>query len=233
MLLLPKFIYITRTIPYIFPKHLITKLQAILHKFIWNGSKLCFKNRYLFPPACSGGLSVPNLALYNTAALLEPAYTLWHCSTTNGWAQIENYSSPHHSVRDLLVLSFFQPITHIPILQSVKQLLDTWCRFVVSKGWLHIPKDALPLTKLDSCLPHLSLSQWVHKGITHICLLLSKDIFHSFADLVSEFSLPQSYFFQYFQKRHYNPFPGPNLRRSHQNVTDFFLTLWVSTEVDL
>lgn len=202
MLLLPKFVYVTRTIPYLFPKHLIAKLQAILHKFIWNGSKPRFKNRYLFPPARSGGLSVPDLASYNIAALLEPAYILWHCSDNSGWAQIENCSTPHHSVKDLLALSLFHPITSTSTLQSVKQLLDTWCKFVVNNNWLHIRKDALPLTMLHSCLPHLSLSLWVTKGITHIHQLYSNGIFRSFLDLVSMFFLPKSYFFQFLQIRH-------------------------------
>lgn len=87
MLLLPRFLYITRAIPYLIPPYLITKLQSLFLKFIWNHSKPRIKNIY-FPTYENGGLWVPDLVSYNIPAIPEPAYILWHRLPSYCWAQI-------------------------------------------------------------------------------------------------------------------------------------------------
>lgn len=76
ILLLPRFLYISRAIPYRFPSYLVAKIQNLFLKFIWNDSKPCFKKQYLFMPKQAGGLSVPNLTYYNLASILESVYIL-------------------------------------------------------------------------------------------------------------------------------------------------------------
>lgn len=106
-ILLPEFIYLTRTIPYIIPMHCLSKLQALLLKVIWNNFKPRFRKHLLFLLVKLGGLWVPNLASYNIAVIPEPAYILWHHLAAYRWSQLEDDFLPLGFVRGLMALSLF------------------------------------------------------------------------------------------------------------------------------
>lgn len=107
MLLLPIFLYIAREVPYLIPPSSLAKLQTLFKKFILSGSRPRIKKKNLFQHIKHGGLSVPGLASYNIAEILEPSYVLWHHSSFYRWAQIENETLPYGSVKDLLAISPF------------------------------------------------------------------------------------------------------------------------------
>lgn len=121
MFLLPKFIYITRTIPYLIPAYLLSKLQSVLMKFIWHNSKPRIIKHYLYTHIKLGGLLVPDLTSYNIAATLEPAYILWHLSLSYRWSQLEDDSILIYSIKDVMAASIFHPPASKFSLLSVTQ----------------------------------------------------------------------------------------------------------------
>lgn len=84
-------------------------------------------------------------------------------------------------------------------LQSLTDFFATWYKYVLGGKWLYIPRDVLPLTTLQTLLPHLPLSSWVQKGMTTLDQLYSGTTLLAFTDLSSTFSLPRTAFFQYLQ----------------------------------
>lgn len=181
MLLLPRYLYIISAIPYLVPPSYLTKLQNLHLKFIWNNAKPRFKKRYIFLKIKQGGLSVPDLALYNIAAILEPSYILWHHASLYRWSQLENSSVLAGSVKDHLTASLFG--TSLP------------CSSLLSMTHLFVS------TFLRIIFPDFSPSIWTQKGINSVDQFYSEDVFVQFKDVPSTSPIPKSYFFRYLQIR--------------------------------
>lgn len=202
MLFLPKYLYVARTIPYLIPPSSLAKLQKIFFTFIWRDSKPRVKKKSLFQHMKKGGLSVPDLAAYNTAAILEPAYLLWHHSQLFCWAQIENAAVPGGSVKELLAVSPYRTKPHNFTLLSLSHLLQIWYKTVINGRSLFVSKEMLPITALQLWIPHISLSNWTAKAITNVEQLYTDEHINTFEFLSLRYDLPNLLFYQYLQIRH-------------------------------
>lgn len=159
------------------------------------------KKQKLFQHIKHGGLSVPSLASSNIAAILEPSYVLWHHSSFYRWAQIENETLPYGSVKDLLAISQLHKPPNFKLL-TLSHLFTAWYKYVIWKKWVFVSRDVIPVTSLQTWIPHLPLSNWLAKGITTVSQFYSGDYVLPYGTLSSTYNLPKSLFYQYLQIRH-------------------------------
>lgn len=60
----------------------------------------------------------------------------------------------------------------------------------------------IPVTSLQTWIPHLPLSNWLAKGITTVSQFYSGEYVLPYGTLSSTYNLPKSLFYQYLQIRH-------------------------------
>lgn len=202
MFLLPKFIYLCRTIPYIIPRSHLDKLQSILLKCIWNGRRARVNKMLMYRDANLGGLGVPQFGAYNVAAILDPVAILWSPSSSQRWALLENESLGNSTNKDLLIALYLGLPTPDVILQSTLNLMETWSRWVLKCCWLYVPKEEISL-KSFFMRSLVDLGPiWEKYGLTSIQDFYMGDSLKSFADLSAQYDIPRTMFYRYLQSRH-------------------------------
>lgn len=202
MFLLPKFIYLCRTIPYIIPKPILQKLQSIVLAFIWDNKKSRINRKLLYHRVTSGGLGVPNLEAYNIAAILEPVTIFWDEKSSHRWSNIEDSSWPSWDTKDVLIaisLGLKPPASN---LLSLSHLCSLWQRWVARHGWLHLTKANIPFKSLKCWSLPETRPGWETYGIQSLGPLYINDTLSTFEDISLRHSIPRSAFFQYLQIRH-------------------------------
>lgn len=99
MLILPKILYLFRTVIIPIPSSYLQKLQILILAFIWNKNPLRCSTAIILAPKRLGGLEAPNLKLYYSAAVLDQIKYWWSPSPDKLWFCLEAsmflFSSTH------------------------------------------------------------------------------------------------------------------------------------------
>lgn len=107
MQILPKLLYLFRTIPILIPQKFFSELASLLNKFIWQHKKPRIALTTLYKQRTLGGGGLPNAYAYHQASLLDQLKYWFSCQEDNLWFHIEQHITPGHDLTALLMASPF------------------------------------------------------------------------------------------------------------------------------
>uniref|UniRef100_A0A3Q3ENM7 Reverse transcriptase domain-containing protein n=1 Tax=Kryptolebias marmoratus TaxID=37003 RepID=A0A3Q3ENM7_KRYMA len=211
MIILPKFLFLFNCLPLFLPKNFFKTLDQIISGFLWCGKPPRIRKSILHRCKFNGGLSLPDFQLYYWATHIHKI-SFWFSSIDLPWCRLEAQSCSPSSLKALLT----SPITLNPSGFTsnllVRSVLKIWNQFRRHFKF-NSASTLAPLLKNHLFQPALTdptFLSWENKGLTCFKDLYKEGIFRSFTDLSSEFHLPASHLFRYFQIRHCTRvlFPG-------------------------
>lgn len=125
MTLLPRLLYLFRSLPINIRKDHLKSFQSKVNKFSWGGSGHRLPQKTLFQPRTRGGLDLPCLLWYFQAARIAQLSTVYSKLEKPDWAQIERQAVPANTLDYLLwVPSGDRPQILPPILSQTLTLWD-------------------------------------------------------------------------------------------------------------
>lgn len=202
MNVLPKFLFLFQCLPIYLPKAFFNELDKIVSHFIWAGKTPRARCSVLQRSKEEGGLALPDFRAYYWAANIQKAYT-WYNFPNTDWCQMEAYSCNPVSLSALIcspLNAYPTKVTSNPIVLSTMKILKQFKRhFKITSLSPLMPfceNYLFPPAALDS-----TFSLWKDKGLVNFDQLYDKDIFISFDNLRTKFTLPQAHLFRYFQAR--------------------------------
>lgn len=124
MTLLPRLLYIFRSLPIAIRKDHLLAFQDKVVKFIWGKSGHRLARHSLYSLRNKGGLGLPNFFWYYQAARLAQLSIVYSKSARPDWVEMERQAVPSFTIDFLLWCS---PQTRPPILSpSLSQSLRIW-----------------------------------------------------------------------------------------------------------
>lgn len=202
MSVLPKFLFLFQCLPIFLAKSFFKTVDSIICHFLWNGKTPRVKQKILQNCKFYGGLSVPNFQFYYWAVNITKII-LWSKSIDVPWYQLEAQSCSPVSLSALLTGPMAANPSGLTCNPVVNATLKIWFQF--RKQFKFTAPTALtPLLRNPVFKPTFTdptFSLWHDKGLKCFEDFYRVGTFCSFADLVTEFSLPPSHLFRYFQVR--------------------------------
>lgn len=201
----PRLLYLYQSLPIQVPQTQFTKWDKLISRFIWEGKRPRVRFTTLQLPKSRGGLALPNLREYFTAAQIRPLLN-WCCTNfVAHWKDIEtnSYTCPIQTfigerTLPLQVRQEMDPITSFT--------LDTWhsvvkrLKFDDGLGllkWIAHDRKFTP-GSIDTTYKY-----WVDKGITAMCTITKEGNMISFQEMKDVFGLANADLFRYLQVRDY------------------------------
>lgn len=203
MNILPKFLFLFQSLPLFLSKRFFKTIDQDISSFLWCGKASRISKSILQRCKLNAGLSLPNMQLYYWATHIHKI-SFWSKSTHPPWCKLEIHSCCSSSLPALLTSSIptnFSGFTDNPVVISTLKIWFQFRRYLNSTS----PSISAPLLKNHLFQPALSdptFSTWYDKGLKTFKDFYRDGTFRSFADLSSEFQLPPSHLFRYFQIRH-------------------------------
>lgn len=99
---LSKFIYVFQGIPLTPPKSFFKEINSLISSFIWSGKTARIKKELLFSPRQEGGLSLPNLELYQIASQMFYIDRIINNTNEDSWLDIENHQLKPNNLLSIL-----------------------------------------------------------------------------------------------------------------------------------
>ncbi len=203
MNILPKFLFLFQCLPLFLSKRFFKTIDQDISSFLWCGKTPRISKSMLQRCKLNAGLSLPNFQLYYWASHIHKIL-FWLRPVHSPWCTLEVHSCGSSSPMALLTSSTstnFSGFTDNPVVRAAQKM---WYQF--RKNFKFVSASLLtPLLKNHSFQPASSdptFAIWHDKGLTTFKDLYKDGAFRSFADLSSEFQLPPSHLFRYFQVRH-------------------------------
>lgn len=203
MSVLPKFLFLFQCIPLFLPKRFFKSLDQIITTFLWGGKTPKVRYELLQNLKFNWGVALPNFLFYYWSAHIHK-FIYWLQDPGLIWCKLEAQSLSSSSLAAILSSSLpLNPsnFTNSPVVISC---LKIWLQFRRHFKFT-LPSTYTPITKNQPFPPSLIDSTfriWHQRGIKHFRNLYKNGIFSTFSDLRSDFTLPTSHLFHYFQLRH-------------------------------
>lgn len=166
MQILPKLLYLFRTIPIPIPNKFFKNLASSLNKFIWQNKKPRVALSTLYKHKKIGGGDLPNAQGYYQASLLDQAKYWFSCQEDNLWPHIEHEITPGHDLTALLMASTIHHKPFTPPYPTIQATLTAWSLLIRNQ----FPNEILfklniPLTTYEYLIHNFSTHHWKQKGI--------------------------------------------------------------------
>lgn len=202
MNILPKLLYVFQMLPIIFSRKVIKEINSRLSTFIWRGKKPRMSLARLMKPQERGGLSVPDVRLYQLASQLRYISDWIQNDSDSVWLDLES-SQVNRPLRGLLFTSDQK--------KSKTFIGDNMIINATIKAWRNIRKlEGLEgqLSSLSPVWGNIDFSPgatdrgfklWDSKGMVTIGHLYDKEILLSFDQLCKKYDLPRNEFFRHLQ----------------------------------
>lgn len=208
MALLPRLMYLFRTIPRLLPGSLYVKFNRVLGRYIWKGAKPRIARNTLSLPKGKGGVAFPNIERYQ-ACLLNQARDWFISNSTKPWVAIERATAS--PLQDLLFLPASVISKRHRLNGAIHATLKVWYNLVAVSGENWLPAAELPLSTIAILIPNLQVDQWIAGGLTCLGSLFANQEWASFSHLQSQGGLPKGDFYKYLQLRHWFTSHNPSL----------------------
>lgn len=208
MTYLPKLLYYFWVLPVQVPSHILCIHQRKIMQFIWGSTRPRIKRQVLYPHRINGGLSVPNLHTYYTAAAIAPLSHLHEKHQMPLWATIDLVDSHPIPLASLPWLPrVHRPSTISPCLAHSLGLWDT-VKYSVGPISPHLPLHHLLQCPLfpPGCDNPLQFTWWTKNGFVDVHSMFTSTKIIPFAALCSSHDIPLREHYSYMQLRHFLQF---------------------------
>uniref|UniRef100_A0A803JDT0 Reverse transcriptase domain-containing protein n=1 Tax=Xenopus tropicalis TaxID=8364 RepID=A0A803JDT0_XENTR len=171
MVVLPKLLYLFRTLPIRIATQDIHNLQSRINNFIWNNKHPRISKQTMYLHKTNGGLSSPNLLKYYWAARMAQI-TPAHASHNKPlWVEIEDDLIYPYSLQQVLWLRKipYNCLQHISPL--TKEMLQLWQTLRHRHHLISKPSPLTPLINNQDFPPGLSKRTfvwWTNSGVTNL-----------------------------------------------------------------
>uniref|UniRef100_A0A8C5Q824 Reverse transcriptase domain-containing protein n=1 Tax=Leptobrachium leishanense TaxID=445787 RepID=A0A8C5Q824_9ANUR len=199
MTILPKLLYLFRTLPLPLPTSYLEEIQSYFLTYVWRRGRPRVPAKLLYLSRCNGGMAMPNVTLYYNATLLASMGEFFLQSSTPRWTSVEQTCVGTHLVTSLIWLTPKQRPELPYMLPSTALYLKTWDRYRSRLLNNPFPSLATPTDVLRYWIDGFPCSRWVGKGVTHLWHLVLGDSLASFANLSGRYGLPDTFVFSYRQ----------------------------------
>uniref|UniRef100_A0A8C5R0F1 Reverse transcriptase domain-containing protein n=1 Tax=Leptobrachium leishanense TaxID=445787 RepID=A0A8C5R0F1_9ANUR len=202
MNVLPRLLYLFQSLPIHVPPNALKDMQQRIDKFVWSGRRPRIARRLMYIPKTSGGLALPNLKLYLSAALLTQIAE-WHLPIAQKrWVDIEN----DMMLPDLLPFFMWLPKSarkdqrlRCPL---VSHSLHTWDTLSRKFSLTAEISPLLPLYRNPWFLPGMTpqdFNVYDQGDISRIADLMVDGHLRTYADIATELPLTSRDLFRYLQ----------------------------------
>uniref|UniRef100_A0A8C5MCX6 Reverse transcriptase domain-containing protein n=1 Tax=Leptobrachium leishanense TaxID=445787 RepID=A0A8C5MCX6_9ANUR len=199
MSILPKILYIFRTLPLKLPRLYLDTLQSTLMTFVWNHKRPRVPRCLLYNRQTEGGLHMVNIHKYYRASCLASLSEIFHKQPWPQWLVVEASCLEGHNLANLLwVPSSFRPKLQA-LMPSTALHLGIWDRHL-DVLTSHYPLSmAAPLPSLSYLLPQTLFDPWLRCGVYNLHHLFTPTAMLSFDAVRSKYSISDSMFLSYMQ----------------------------------
>uniref|UniRef100_A0A803K0Y7 Reverse transcriptase domain-containing protein n=1 Tax=Xenopus tropicalis TaxID=8364 RepID=A0A803K0Y7_XENTR len=205
MTLLPRILYLFRTLPIPFPEQTAMALQKAITNFVSGGKKPRIKAPIMTKPKTLAGLGIPHIYRYYLASRLEAMISI-HTPTKEPWKTIENLPTAPLQLANLFWLPKSSRITTAELLPTSKHALDLWD--TIAHKSKRSPTNSKFRTIFNNreftpgCTP-TNFKPWIAANLTTIKALAPEQKVISFQECTDKHKIPNTQFFQYLQIKHY------------------------------
>uniref|UniRef100_A0A8C5R388 Reverse transcriptase domain-containing protein n=1 Tax=Leptobrachium leishanense TaxID=445787 RepID=A0A8C5R388_9ANUR len=199
MTILPKILYVFRSLPLNIPRTFLDTLQTVLMSYIWRRKRPRVPRTLLYYRSRDGGLNVPCLRKYYWASCLASLGEMVHAHPMPQWFTIESAYTSGHMLSNLLWLKPKERPRIIHPLPSTSLYLRIWdqCKpFLAHHATIPM---AMPISSLRYLMPHFRILPWTSRGVTHLHQLFVPAAILSFQDLQVKYKILPSMFLSYMQ----------------------------------
>ena len=204
MNILPKRLYVFQMLPVLLPKKVIKELNSRFSTFIWNRKRPYMSLARLMKPKEKGGLSVPDIRLYQLASQLRYIADWIKSDNESTWLDLESSQVGY-------------PLCGLLFASEQKKIKTSVGDNVIINATIKAWRDIRKLEGLEGQLSFLSpvwgnidfcpgtidrgFELWRSKGILTIGHLYEKNVMLSFSQVCKKYNLSQNEFFRYLQIR--------------------------------
>uniref|UniRef100_A0A803K3V4 Reverse transcriptase domain-containing protein n=1 Tax=Xenopus tropicalis TaxID=8364 RepID=A0A803K3V4_XENTR len=224
-MILPKILYLFRTIPIKIPNKYFTALQKSISKYIWKAKKPRIPLASLSKGKLQGGLGFPNFKKYYQASHLNFIQRIFTTTTQPQWVRQEK----DITISSLLHLDELIWIPPKLRLKSIKSFPTFHASITVWDSVIHSDHLSLglhpkfPLSAFKGIIPNFNPAPWLQAGIDLWANILINNQLPTFQILRTKWPLPSKSFYIYLQLssfRKANPYCKPKqLSATQQKIT--------------
>lgn len=206
MTTLPRFLFLFQNLPSYIPPRYFREWDSLIRKFIWDEKKPRVKLKNLKLSKSGGGLALPDLQTYFTAAQMRNIMVWISDINVPKWKDIE-------SNKMYLIKSAIFKIEDKKLKEEIKNnycIENTLREFQKTFKKLKINKDDMIFLREISKDPDFKANKmdnifniWAEKGLVRFYQLFKNDELQSFEDLSKQFNIPKKHFHKYLQARSY------------------------------
>lgn len=204
MNILPRLLYLFRTLPIAINRHDLKVFQKKIMQFIWGNTRPRVNQQTLYAPRIKGGLGVPNLVRYFEAAQLAQLIRTHSGLPQPSWMKLESSPYPTKPISHLMWLHMKdRPIILCPTLSFS---LSLWDRLQKPFTFRSPHAPLAPLTGNPEFTPGLNpqrLLWWTNKGLIRIADLCDHRGILSKQFLIEKYQLPNTELYHYVQIVHF------------------------------
>lgn len=186
LLILPKLLYLFRTVPIPLPNWYFSKLNTLLSAFTWNGKEPRCSKHMLNRHKLVGGMGYPNLQDYYYAAILaQTRYWLNHLEDKQ-WPDLESdFLWEAHFRSYLLMHSNTLPI-HLQSNPTFRATLLSWHKLLQHyKSTTQTTTPNISIQALSIIIPDFPSSHWLAKGKSTLQQIMINSTLCPFSGLIS------------------------------------------------
>uniref|UniRef100_A0A803J7W0 Reverse transcriptase domain-containing protein n=1 Tax=Xenopus tropicalis TaxID=8364 RepID=A0A803J7W0_XENTR len=230
IMILPKILYLFRTIPIRIPNKFFVLLQQLLSKYVWKTKKPRISTKVLTKNKLQGGLGFPNFKKYYQASHLNFIQRIVTATNQPQWVlQEKDLSTP--ALLQLDELIWIPPqlrLKTIKLFPTCQASIKVWDLFMHSDPLTQGLHPKYPLSAFKGIIPDFNPHQWTQAGMTLWSDILINDHLPTFDILRNKWLVPAKTFYIYLQLSSFlraNPYCIPKrLSASQQKITSATLT---------
>ena len=206
MVILPRLLYLFQSLPLDISDQQFQEWDKHISRFIWQGRRPRIRYQTLQLAKNKGGVALPCLKDYYTAAQLRPLICWCNPEYCARWKEIESAISDEFPIQ--------AAIGDKRLLNNLKELGNPWICLSL-KMWNKVIaqnnlKDAVKVLRWCAFDPDFlpknwdaRFKRWGSQGLTAYCTFLHKGTMNSFQNLKGQFGLDKDDFYRFLQVRHY------------------------------
>lgn len=200
MLILPKLIYIFRVLPIPAPASFFRSMQKQLSNFVWAGKRPRCSPEIQTKNKTAGGMGLPILKDYHTAAVLDQLKNWFSNPITKPWCHLETVRLNKTSPLSFLIANKAHKQNKRPLPQTIQAILQSWEEINITGNEFYpstmIP---IPLNTLQWTIPNINLRNWYKANILNIMDIMCGNKLLPFSTIQQKFNLSTSEFLAYTQ----------------------------------